>query len=481
MITTLTSIFEQVTSGLHVQLFLLFTLAVWGVWAYKLWLSRSYRPIEGSFAGTVTIVIPTFREVPARLRDAIATALQQEPLEVIVVVDEREPQTRTNVIQTFGDEVRTLVAPPGKRRAVAAGVQEARGDIVMVTASDVRMEADSVQNLLAAFSDPRVGGACGYTRAITAPRNLASLVFFWITEMRTKLTYRALGASRQVHVLDGECFAVRREYWEGVIDRYLNQRFMGAQPVSGDDGWITTLLLEDGWQTAYQENARVHTYAPTRFGELIRQQLRWTRNSVRRSWYVITRGIAFRTGLPFTIHTFAYLFKAPVFAALLILTLGRIFGQWQLGGGDINSTEQLTTPFEAAVFSSGLAGVAVLVTGLVFTKAVRALPRYQKRRLMVDLLLIPVYAAIGLLVLMPLRLYGIMTARRINWGTRGGGVLGAGSVIHSAGTVLALAAALSIPAGLLALVALMASSPFLPTATVVLAAGSQGFLYDWDY
>ncbi len=34
---------------------------------------------------------------------------------------------------------------------------------------------------------------------------------------------------------------------------------------------------------------------------------------------------------------------------------------------------------------------------------------------MVDLLLIPVYAVIGLLVLMPLRLYSIMTARRINW------------------------------------------------------------------
>ncbi len=44
MITTLASIFEQITSGLHVQLFLLFTLAVWGVWAYKLWLSNGHTP-----------------------------------------------------------------------------------------------------------------------------------------------------------------------------------------------------------------------------------------------------------------------------------------------------------------------------------------------------------------------------------------------------------------------------------------------------
>ena len=199
-----------------------------------------------------------------------------------------------------------------------------------------------------------------------------------------------LGARRQVHVLDGECFAVRREYWVGVLDRYLNQRFWGVRPVSGDDGWITTLLLEDGWQTAYQENARVHTYAPASFGVLLRQQLRWTRNSVRRSWYVLSRGVAFRTGAPFTVHTLAYLLKAPTFAALLVLALGRSFGQWQLGSDGVNSAQQLAVPLtEAAVFSGGIAGLAALVTGLTLTKVIRGIPRYQRGRLTVDLLLVP--------------------------------------------------------------------------------------------
>ena len=207
--------------------------------------------------------------------------------------------------------------------------------------------------------------------------------------MRSKLTYRALGARRQVHVLDGECFAVRREYWVGVLDRYLNQRFWGVRPVSGDDGWITTLLLEDGWQTAYQENARVHTYAPASFGVLLRQQLRWTRNSVRRSWYVLSRGVAFRTGAPFTVHTLAYLLKAPTFAALLVLALGRSFGQWQLGSDGVNSAQQLAVPLtEASVFSGGIAGLAALVTGLTLTKVIRGIPRYQRGRLTVDLLLV---------------------------------------------------------------------------------------------
>ena len=483
MVTTLTSILDQVLYGFHVRLFLIFTLAVWGAWAYKLCLSRSYRPIEGSFAGSASIVIPTFGELNARLQDAIASALAQQPLEVIVVVDEREPQTRINVTETFGNAVRTIVAARGKRAAVAAAVEAARGDVVVVTASDVRMEPDSVRNLLAAFSDPRVGGACGYTRAIMEPRSLASLVFFWITEMRSKLTYRALGARRQVHVLDGECFAVRREYWVGVLDRYLNQRFWGVRPVSGDDGWITTLLLEDGWQTAYQENARVHTYAPASFGVLLRQQLRWTRNSVRRSWYVLSRGVAFRTGAPFTVHTLAYLLKAPTFAALLVLALGRSFGQWQLGSDGVNSAQQLAVPLtEAAVFSGGIAGLAALVTGLTLTKVIRGIPRYQRGRLTVDLLLVPAYALVGLLLLMPLRLYGILTARRTTWGTRGGGApSSSGRVISSIGTAVALAAALIIPLGLLSLVGLMASSPFLPTAAVAVAAASQGVLYDWDY
>ena len=82
------------------RLFLLFTLAAWGVWTYKLRLSRSYRPNDGPFVGGANIVILTFGEINSRLQGAIASALAQQPLDGIVAVDEREPHTRRNVTET---------------------------------------------------------------------------------------------------------------------------------------------------------------------------------------------------------------------------------------------------------------------------------------------------------------------------------------------------------------------------------------------
>lgn len=478
MLTALAKFVDAVAFDFQVHLFVLFALLVWGVWGYKMWLARSYRPITGTFDGTYSILIPTFQEFPERLYQAINTALQQSALEVIVICDEREPEVQGQVKREFADLVRIMVSPPGKRAAVALGVGQARGDIIMVTASDVRMHANAVANLLAPFSDPQVGGACGYTRAIIEKDNLASLVFFWITEMRAKLTYRALGSRYQVQVLDGECFGVRREYWQGVLDRFLNQRFLGARPVSGDDGWITTLLLEDGWRTVYQENARVNHYTPTSFGDLIKQQMRWSRNSVRRSWYVLSRGIAFRTGAPYCVHTIASLVKAPLFAVILGVAVGRSLGLWDLGGQGVSWTQGGSAQSsETALVFGGVATYIIVFVGLTLTRAIRGIPRYEKGRITFDLFLMPAYAIIGLFILMPLRIYATITARRVSWGTRKNCLEATGSqALSLVGTVAAVSMALLIPIGFLVTIGL-GVSPLVPVS-VAAAAPTMG---DWDY
>ncbi|MCZ6616677.1 MAG: glycosyltransferase [Gammaproteobacteria bacterium] len=479
MLIGLAKIADLMVSDLQVHLFLIFTFALWGVWGYKLWLSSSYKPIEGTFEGTVSVLIPTFHEEEQHLKDSIVQALKHEPFEIIVIVDEREAHVQDKIHEWFGSKVRTIIAPPGKRIAVARAVQAARGDVIMVTASDARMEPDTMRNLTAAFTDPEVGGVCGYTRAIIQSNSLASLTFFWITEMRAKLTYRALGSRRQVQVLDGECFAVRREYWASVIDRYLNQRFMSVTPVSGDDGWITTLLLEDGWKTAYQENAVMHTYTPLTMHELITQQLRWTRNSVRRSWYVLSRGIAFRIGMPYTVHTITNMVKTPFFALLVIIASGRSLGLWDFGGG-IQWMETYSDSPVVSMLSGSVAGIGAFLIGVSLTKALRALPRYQRRTFITDILLMPVYALLGLFVLMPLRMYGTLTARRITWGTRGANKSGAaGDVLSKIGTISALAVSLTIPIALLILLGIMSLS-MLPVS-VALASGPMGHSWDWEY
>ena len=121
--------------------------------------------------------------------------------------------------------------------------------------------------------------------------------------------------------------------------------------------------------------------------------------------------------------------------------------------------------------------MVLMIVGLSLTKLVRGLPRYQRGRVKADLLLVPVYAVIGVFLLMPLRLYSMITARRTTWGTRGTGARSTGGrVFSSMGTLAALALALSIPVMLLMVLGIM-TWPVFPVA-VVLAAPSG---FDWDY
>ena len=67
MLTVLAKLIDAIAFDFQVHLFVLYALLVWGFWGYKMWLARSYRPITGTFSGTCSILIPTFRESPERL------------------------------------------------------------------------------------------------------------------------------------------------------------------------------------------------------------------------------------------------------------------------------------------------------------------------------------------------------------------------------------------------------------------------------
>lgn len=440
------SILEWIAQG-SVYYFVVFSSAVWCFWGYKMWLRRGYAPVAGNFNGTASILIPTYKEAPFRLIGAVIYALQQNAHQVIVIVDYREPETVEFLVGRFGDTIDVITCPAGKRNALAEGIAVATGEIIVVTASDTKLTNGTVSRLLAPFQDANVGGVCGYTRPHIGTFQLATWIYFWITEMRAKLTYRALSNRDQVQVLDGECFAVRRTIWLKLMDRYLNQRFMGVTPQSGDDGWITTLLIEDGWKTKYQEDAYATTFAPSSIIELTRQQLRWNRNSVRRGWYLISGGVAFKRGAPLTIHTLANLLKTPIFATLIFLSLLQEF-DFIRGGGDSISIGKTG----ALMASAGTVELATFLFSISLTRAIRAIPRYSRKRLLPDLLGVPIYALVGLFLLMPLRIYATLTPRRIEWGTRGPSSWAQPSgLVSQFGTAAAFVISLMIPFGLVVL------------------------------
>ena len=51
---------------------------------------------------------------------------------------------------------------------------------------------------------------------------------------------------------------------------------MISLPLTGEDRWMCTLMIERGWRLTYCAAAEDSTYCPETFNELYKQRRRWT-------------------------------------------------------------------------------------------------------------------------------------------------------------------------------------------------------------
>lgn len=393
----------------QLHLFFVFATVLWLVWGLKLYRARKYKPYTGYYGGTISVVVPVYHEVVERLGTCLNSVLANNPMEVILVRDRRDPESYVSLV---GGKVRVLKSGIGKRSAVADGVRSAKGDIVVVVGSDSYFEDGNVlSELVKPFSDSRIGGVCGRVRGDPSQRGTAARIYRWMVELRNRLTYRAFSVSRCVHVMNGECFAVRRELFASLIDRYLNQKFMGVIPDSGDDGWITTLLLQDGHGVVYQETAKVRTFAPKSMEQLVLQQVRWARNSTRRTLYTIKRGCF---GLPgiFKLHELLMVLRAPVFTLIISLSVFNVFLHFLT---PMTLVHEWFDPFWTSL------RFFTFFAGLFLTRFIRGSP-YLLTREKNDhpFWFLPVYAIASLFIFVPIRLFALLTPKNTSWMTRNG-------------------------------------------------------------
>jgi hyaluronan synthase len=81
----------------------------------------------------------------------------------------------------------------------------------------------------------------------------------------------------------GALTAFRREVVFPLMPEFLSQRFMNELCKHGEDRALTTLILRTGQYVKYQSNAVVYTTVPTKYGQMNKMYLRWTRSYVRES------------------------------------------------------------------------------------------------------------------------------------------------------------------------------------------------------
>jgi poly-beta-1,6-N-acetyl-D-glucosamine synthase len=179
-------------------------------------------PLKRGFDGiwpSISIVVAARNEgarLPARLANLLQIPYpgQRE----IVVVSDGSTDGTVAALAPFADRVKLLTVPPGgKPLALNAGVREATGDILVFADARQRFDDRALVELIANFSDPRVGGASGELvldceEHDTSDSTVGEGVgLYWKYEKwlrrRESLVWSTLGAT-------GAIYALRRGLWQ---------------------------------------------------------------------------------------------------------------------------------------------------------------------------------------------------------------------------------------------------------------------------
>ena len=375
----------------------LLLIGVVGAWRWAMWLAKVvpalfYRPIANPFDCTATVVATVFDEDPALFRRALESWIANGPDRIIAVIDVADH--RCLAVAREYPAVDVLINhQAGKRPGLAAGVAASRTDIVVLVDSDVLWAPDVLRLLKMPFANPAIGGVSARAHMIPA-RATGPTVWERLADIYLDLRYTAeVPATTRfggaVSCLSGRTSAYRTHLLQEFREPLLNETFNGTPCLSGDDKRYTCLLLERGFKTWHQLNARVYSTFKVDYRGFIRQRVRWQRNSFRSDLRALARGWVWR-------HPYLALLLVDKHLALLT---------------------QLNGPF--FLFLACLYGSPGLVLALIawwhLSRAIKIAPHLWRRP--GDVVLLPLF--IGMTFwLSAVKFYALFTLNKQGWLTR---------------------------------------------------------------
>lgn len=168
----------------------------------------------------------------------------------------------------------------GKREGMAECARRSKNEILIFIDSDSFVLPSTAKELVKYFSDKKVGGVAGLAHVANKETNILTrmqAVRYFVAFKAYKATESIFGS---VTCCSGCCAAYRRKYVLEVLDKWVNQSFMGVKCTYGDDRSLTNFLLNKNYKVLYSEKAIVHTFVPDNYRSFMKQQMRW-----KKSWF----------------------------------------------------------------------------------------------------------------------------------------------------------------------------------------------------
>jgi hyaluronan synthase len=263
-----------------------------------LWIRyRPYLAVSRTEAPHLTVVIPAYNEgalVKRSILSAAAASYPRDRLEIIVIDDGSRDDTWMHIEAAAREHpalIRTIRFPKnsGKRAALAAGFEHARGEVVVTLDSDSLIDANTLLAIAGPFRDPDVGAVAGKVSVLNRFESLLPRMI----HVRYVLAFDFLRSAQStygaVYCCPGALSAYRLSLVRRILPAWLQQHFLGAPCAAGEDRALTNDILALGYKAVYQRTAVVHTLVPDRYGKLCRMFLRWDRSYIREETRLLTK------------------------------------------------------------------------------------------------------------------------------------------------------------------------------------------------
>jgi hyaluronan synthase len=266
--------------------------------AWRIWFASRYRPyplIADGALPNITVVIPAFNEgeqVLLTVRSVLASRYPAKKMRVICVDDGSQDDTwlwMQRAKKEFPKRVRLIFQPAnrGKRHALMAGFAQAAGQIYVTIDSDSEVMPDTLWHLISPFADPRVGAVAGNVRVLNVDEGAIPKMM----EVSFTNAFDFIRAGQSVYggvfCTPGALSAYRASVIGPHLSSWAKQTFMGGAAAIGEDRALTNLVLGCGKRVVYQRAAIVLTKMPITFGGLRRMLLRWARSNVRENLVIL--------------------------------------------------------------------------------------------------------------------------------------------------------------------------------------------------
>jgi hyaluronan synthase len=268
--------------------------------AWRIWFAcryRSYAPLSDSTLPVITVVIPAYnegRQILHTVRSVMNSRYPMGKMQVICVDDGSQDDTwqwMETAKKEFPWRVRLIHQPfnRGKRHALMAGFAQAKGQVYVTIDSDSEVLPDTLRHLVSPLaSDPRVGAVAGNVRVL----NLAEGAIPKMMEVSFTSAFDFIRSGQSVYggvfCTPGALSAYRRNVIIPHLSNWSNQTFMGRPAAIGEDRALTNLILGCGYRVVYQREAVVLTKIPSTFTGLRRMLLRWARSNVRENLVMLS-------------------------------------------------------------------------------------------------------------------------------------------------------------------------------------------------